>query len=83
MERRRFLTYMLREWLSKVVDDPRVRRLLTSEEAENGLETIVERVVNRALKEEAKLGRKLTFQEFMECIMETLEEVAPEVGYIV
>lgn len=83
MERRKVLTYMLRKCLSKVVDDPRVRRLLTSEEAENGLKTVIERVVNRALKEEAKLGRQLTFQEFRECIMETLEEITLEVSYIV
>jgi hypothetical protein len=82
-ERRRLLTNMLRKCLSKVIDDPKVRRMLTPKEAENGLETVIERVVNKALKEEARLGRELTFQEFRECMMETLDEIAPKLKYII
>lgn len=74
---------MLRKCLSKVIDDPKVRRMLTPKEAENGLETVIERVVNKALKEEARLGRELTFQEFRECMMETLDEIAPKLKYII
>lgn len=82
-KRKSFLTKMLRRSLSKVMDDPKVRQMLTPEETENGLDRIIERVVNKALEEETKLGRKLTFQEFRECTMKTLDEIAPKAKYIV
>lgn len=82
-KRKSFLTKMLRRSLSKVMDDPKVRQMLTPEETENDLDRIIERVVNKALEEEIKLGRKLTFQEFRDYMMKTLDEIAPKAKYIV
>jgi serine kinase of HPr protein (carbohydrate metabolism regulator) len=82
-ERKRFLKRLLRERLSKVVDDPKVRRVLTEREAINGLETVIERIVEDVLEREKQLGRKLTFAEFKEAVMETLNELAPSTQYIV
>lgn len=81
-DRKRFLINMLRKYLSKVQDDPKVKRILTPQEAENGLETVIERIVERAMKREAELGRKLAFPEFRELMMETLNELSPKVTYI-
>lgn len=82
-ERRRFLRRMLRERLHKVVDDPKVRRLLTAKEAESGLDTVIERIVENVLEKEKRLKRKLNFAEFRETVMETLNEFAPPTKYIV
>ena len=82
MGRKRFLTNMLRKCLSRVQDDPKVKRMLTPQEAENGLEKVIERIVKKVMKREAELGRKLVFPEFRELMMETLEELSPKVTYI-
>jgi uncharacterized membrane-anchored protein YjiN (DUF445 family) len=81
--RKSFLTNLLRKYLSKVQDDPKVKKMLTPQEAENGLETVIERIVEEAMKREAELGRKLGFPEFRELITETLDEFSPKVTYIV
>jgi len=81
--RKSFLANMLRRYLSKVQDDPRVKQMLTPQEAEKGLETVIERIVERAMDMEAKLGRELSYPEFQKLIMETLDEISPKVTYIV
>jgi uncharacterized membrane-anchored protein YjiN (DUF445 family) len=81
--RKRFLTNMLRKYLSKVQEDPKVRKMLKPQEAENGLEMVIERIVQEAMKREAELGRKLTFPEFQKLMMETLDDLSPKVTYIV
>ena len=81
--RRRFLKIILKKALSQVKDDSRVRKLLTAQEAENGLNTIIDKVVENALAMERKLGRKLTFKEFQECLLRTLDEFSPKIEYIV
>jgi phage terminase small subunit len=82
-ERKRFLTRILRERLSKVIDDPKVKQFLTRKEAESGLETVIERIVEDILERERQLGRKLTFAEFKKSVMETLNELAPSTKYII
>jgi len=82
-ERKRFLTRILRERLSKIIDDPKVKQLLTKKEAESGLETVIERIVEDVLEKEKQLGRELTFAEFRESIMKTLNELAPSTQYII
>jgi hypothetical protein len=82
-ERRRFLKRMLRERLWKIIEDPKVKRLLTRKEAANGLETVIDRIVEDVLEKEKRLGRKLTFAEFKESVMKTLDELAPSTRYII
>lgn len=82
-ERKRFLKRVLRERLWKVIDDPKVKQLLTEKEAVDGLETVIERIVEAVLERERQLGRKLTFAEFRESVMKTLNELAPSTQYIV
>jgi hypothetical protein len=84
MENRKiFLANMLRKYLSKVREDPKVKRMLTPQEAEDGLELVIERIVQEAMKLEAKLGRKLAFPEFRKLMMETLADLSPKTTYIV
>jgi hypothetical protein len=82
-KRKEFLKHLLRERLHKVVDDPKVRRLLTEKEAINGLETVIERIVEDVLEREKQLGRKLTFAEFKQSVMKTLNKLAPSTNYII
>lgn len=82
-ERRRFLKRMLRERLRKIIEDPKVKRLLTEREAANGLETVIDRIVEDVLEKEKQLGRQLTFTEFKESVMKTLNELAPSTQYII
>ena len=82
-DRKSFLKNMLRKYLSKVQDNPKVKRILTPQEAENGLEMVIERIVKEAVEKEAKLVRKLAFPEFQEIMMETLDEFSPKLTYIV
>lgn len=76
--RKDFLTNMLREYLSKIQDDPKVKRLLTPQEAENGLEVVLERIVEEIVKREAELGRRLAFPELQELIIDMLDEISPK-----
>jgi len=83
--RRKKLAQILYTQLSKVVKrDEKVRRMLSSQEIENGLQILINRIVDDVLeKEEAKLKRKLTIEELKECIMKVLDEFSPETGYII
>jgi len=81
--RRRFLTNMLYRHLSKITNNPKLRALLASEEIESGLEIVVKRIVENVMEREAQLGRQLTFEEFRECMMKALNEIAPMTEYIV
>ena len=83
MDRKKFLKNMLRKHLSKIQDDPKVKKMLTPKEAENGLELIIERMVERITKKESELGRELAFRELRELIMETLDEFYPRITYII
>mgnify|MGYP000589589102 CR=1 FL=1 len=82
--RRKKLAQILYTQLSKVVKrDEKVRRMLSSQEIENGLQILINRIVDDVLEKEAKLKRKLTIEELKECIMKVLDEFSPETGYII
>lgn len=82
-ERRKFLKRMLQRSFSKVKEDPKVKTLLSEREAEDGLNTVLERIIDRVLKRERELNRRLTFQEFLQCIMKTLDDLTSKTEYIV
>jgi len=81
--RRKFLTKMLYKHLSKITNHPKLRALLASNEIESGLEIVLSRIVENVMEREAQLGRQLTFEEFRECMMKALNEIAPKKEYIV
>jgi len=81
--RRRFLKAVLKKILSQVKEDPRVKRLLTAQEAEYGLNMVIDRVIENTLEMERRLGRRLTFKEFRKCLLKTLDEFSPKPEYIV
>jgi len=82
-DRKSFLTDMLWKYLSEAQEDPKVKKLLTPQEAEKGLEIVIKKIVQEAVEREAMLGRKLAFPEFHELVMKTLDEFSPRVTYIV
>ena len=83
VRRQKFLSGMLRKHLSRITNNPKVRALLSSNEIEDGLGMVVDRIVERVMEREAQLGRELTFEEFRECMMKALNEIAPKAEYIV
>lgn len=74
---------MLWRYLSKVQNDPDVKRVLTPQETKNGLEMVIERIVEEVMKKEIELGRKLAFPEFHDVVIETLNALSPRITYIV
>ena len=82
-ERRRFLVNLLYKCFSTAMDDPRVRKLLSPDEAEEGLRIVINEIVKRVVEQESRLGRNLTFNEFRECIMKVLDDLTPKTNYIV
>ena len=82
-DRKIFLTGMLRKYLSTVQNDPKVKQMLRPQEVESGLEMIIDRIVEGVMERESELGRKLSFPEFRELMMETLDQLSPKIAYIV
>jgi len=83
-KRRRTLQRILHNQLSKVVkENHRVQKMLTSKEIEEGLQIVINQIVDDVLKKEEQLKRKLTLEELRECIMKALDRFAPETRYIV
>ena len=77
LDRKRKLTEIFyRRFYSLIKDNPKVRRILTEKEIENGTYTLVNRIVEEIMAEEKKIGRGLTAKEIKEIIMKILNELS-------
>ena len=82
-ERKRKLAKTLyKQFYHVVKDNPKVRKLLTEKEIENGLKTLIDKIIERIIEKEQKTGRKLPLEEIKEIIMKVLNELA-STSYIV
>jgi len=82
-ERKRKLAKTLyKQFYHVVKDNPKVKKLLTEKEIENGLKTLIDKIIERIIEKERKTGRKLPLEEIKEIIMKVLNELAPT-SYIV
>jgi len=52
-ERKKFLVNLLCKYFSRVQEHVEVKHMLTTQEAENGIETIIERIVEKLWKRQA------------------------------
>ena len=77
LDRKRNLTEIFyRRFYSLIKDNPKVRRILTEKEIENGTYTLVNRIVEEIMAKEQKIGRELTVEEIKEIIMKILNELS-------
>jgi len=77
LDRKRKLTEIFyRRFYSLIKDNPKVRRILTEKEIENGIYTLVNRIVEEIMAKEQKIGRELTVEEIKEIIMKILNELS-------
>jgi len=83
VDRRKLLERLLKRRLARIKKHPRVRLLLSEAEAEEGLNILINRIVENVLRKEDELGRELTPEEFHECFIKTLNEFLPKLEYIV
>ena len=82
-ERKRKLAKTLyKQFYHVVKDNPKVRKLLTEKEIENGLKTLIDKIIERIVEKEQRTGRKLPLEEIKEIIMKVLNELA-STSYIV
>ncbi|MCD6243332.1 hypothetical protein J7K06_06610 [Candidatus Bathyarchaeota archaeon] len=82
-ERKRKLAKTLyKQFYHVVKDNPKVKKLLTEKEIENGLKTLIDKIIERIIEKEQRTGRKLPLEEIKEIIMKVLNELA-STSYIV
>jgi len=82
-ERKRKLAKTLyKQFYHVVKDNPKVKKLLTEKEIENGLKTLIDKIIERIVEKEQRTGRKLPLEEIKEIIMKVLNELA-STSYIV
>jgi hypothetical protein len=72
-----------KKFYSIVKDNPKVRKVLTEREIENGLQTLINRIVEEIMEKEQKLGRELTLEEIKNIVINILNEFTSRTGYIV
>lgn len=77
-ERRRKLTEIFyKRFYQLIKENPKLRKFLTEREIEEGLQTLVSKIVEKIMEKEQKIGRKLTIEEIKEVVMSILNELAP------
>lgn len=76
-ERKRRLTeFFYRKFYNLIRDNPKVRRILTEKEIENGVYTLVNKIVEEITVKEQEIGRELTIEEIKEIVMKILNELS-------
>ena len=80
--KRKLAKTLYKQFYHVVKDNPKVKKLLTEKEIENGLKTLIDKIIERIIEKEQKTGRKLPSEEIKEIIMKVLNELA-STSYIV
>ena len=80
--KRKLAKTLYKQFYHVVKDNPKVKKLLTEKEIENGLKTLIDKIIERIIEKERKTGRKLPLEEIKEIIMKVLNELA-STSYIV
>ncbi|MCD6241209.1 hypothetical protein J7K27_06810 [Candidatus Bathyarchaeota archaeon] len=79
--RKRLIKIFYRKFYNLIKDNPKIRKILTEKEIENGIYTLVNRIADEITVKEQKIGRELTVEEIKEIIMRILDELS-SVSYI-
>ncbi len=80
--KRKLAKTLYKQFYHVVKDNPKVKKLLTEKEIENGLKTLIDKIIERIIEKEQRTGRKLPLEEIKEIIMKVLNELA-STSYIV
>ena len=79
--KKKLIKIFYRKFYNLIRDNPKIRRILTEKEIENGIYTLVNRIADEITVKEQKIGRELTVEEIKEIIMRILDELS-SVSYI-
>ena len=79
--KKKLIKIFYRKFYNLIKDNPKIRRILTEKEIENGIYTLVNRIADEITVKEQKIGRELTVEEIKEIIMRILDELS-SVSYI-
>jgi len=79
--RKKLIKIFYRKFYNLIKDNPKIRKILTEKEIENGIYTLVNRIADEITVKEQKIGRELTVEEIKEIIMRILDELS-SVSYI-
>ncbi len=79
--KKKLIKIFYRKFYNLIKDNPKIRRILTEKEIENGIYTLVNRIADEITVKEQKIGRELTVEEIKEIVMRILDELS-SVSYI-
>jgi len=79
--KKKLIKIFYRKFYNLIKDNPKIRRILTEKEIENGVYALVNRIADEITVKEQKIGRELTVEEIKEIIMRILDELS-SVSYI-
>ena len=79
--KKKLIKIFYRKFYNLIRDNPKIRRILTEKEIENGIYTLVNRIADEITVKEQKIGRELTVEEIKEIVMRILDELS-SVSYI-
>ena len=79
--KKKLIKIFYRKFYNLIKDNPKIRRILSEKEIENGIYTLVNRIADEITVKEQKIGRELTVEEIKEIVMRILDELS-SVSYI-
>ena len=79
--KKKLIKIFYRKFYNLIKDNPKIRKILTEKEIENGVYTLVNRIADEITVKEQKIGRELTVEEIKEIVMRILDELS-SVSYI-
>ena len=79
--KKKLIKIFYRKFYNLIKDNPKIRKILTEKEIENGIYTLVNRIADEITVKEQKIGRELTVEEIKEIVMRILDELS-SVSYI-
>jgi len=74
--KRKLMEIFYRKFYNLIKDNPKIRRILTEKEIENGIYTLVNRIAEEITTKEHEVGRELSIEEIKEIVMRVLNELS-------
>jgi len=74
--KRKLMEIFYRKFYNLIKDNPKIRRILTEKEIENGIYTLVNRIAEEITAKEHEVGRELSIEEIKEIVIRVLNELS-------
>jgi len=74
--KRKLMEIFYRKFYNLIKDNPKIRRILTEKEIENGIYALVNRIAEEITAKEHEIGRELSIEEIKEIVMRVLNELS-------